>query len=98
MPQASAGRDRTRRAGPLTTVLGPVRTAADRSPAATKARVSGREDRNGGSVNPNRGSTACNAVVQTKAGAKRADELAALVPDRAWQRISCADGSKGPRL
>ena len=41
---------------------------------------------------------ACNAVIQTKAGAKRADELAALVPDGAWQRISCADGSKGPRL
>jgi SRSO17 transposase len=41
---------------------------------------------------------ACNAVVQTKAGPKRADELAALVPDGAWQRISCADGSKGPRL
>jgi SRSO17 transposase len=41
---------------------------------------------------------ACNAMIQTKAGPKRADELAALVPDRAWQRISCADGSKGPRL
>ncbi len=41
---------------------------------------------------------ACNAVIQTKAGAKRADELAGLVPDGAWQRISCADGSKGPRL
>ena len=41
---------------------------------------------------------ACNAMIQTKAGAKRADELAALVPDGAWQRVSCADGSKGPRL
>jgi SRSO17 transposase len=41
---------------------------------------------------------ACNAVITTRAGAKRADELAALVPARAWQRISCADGSKGPRL
>jgi SRSO17 transposase len=41
---------------------------------------------------------ACSAVIQTKAGAKRADELAALVPEGAWQRISCADGSKGPRL
>jgi SRSO17 transposase len=41
---------------------------------------------------------ACNAMIQTPAGAKRADELAALVPAGAWQRISCADGSKGPRL
>ena len=41
---------------------------------------------------------ACNAMIATKAGPKRADELAALVPDGAWQRISCADGSKGPRL
>lgn len=37
-------------------------------------------------------------MIETKAGAKRADELAALVPEGAWQRISCADGSKGPRL
>jgi len=41
---------------------------------------------------------ACNALVETKAGAKRADALAALVPAQAWQRLSCADGSKGPRL
>jgi SRSO17 transposase len=41
---------------------------------------------------------ACNALVETKAGAKRADELAALVPAQAWQRLSCADGLKGPRL
>jgi SRSO17 transposase len=41
---------------------------------------------------------ACNAVIQTKAGAKRADELAELVPAGAWERLSCADGSKGPRL
>jgi SRSO17 transposase len=41
---------------------------------------------------------ACNAVIETKAGPNRADELAALVPDGAWQRVSCADGSKGPRL
>jgi SRSO17 transposase len=41
---------------------------------------------------------ASNAVIATKAGPKRADELAALAPDGAWQRISCADGSKGPRL
>lgn len=41
---------------------------------------------------------ACSARIETKAGPKRADELAALVPEEAWQRISCADGSKGPRL
>jgi SRSO17 transposase len=29
---------------------------------------------------------------------RRADELAALVPADGWQRLSCADGSKGPRL
>ena len=31
-------------------------------------------------------------------GGMRADELAALVPKDGWQRLSCADGSKGPRL
>lgn len=41
---------------------------------------------------------ACSARIETKAGPKRADELAALVPEDGWQRISCADGSKGPRL
>jgi SRSO17 transposase len=41
---------------------------------------------------------ACNAMIETKAGARRAGELAALVPGSAWQRLSCADGSKGPRL
>jgi SRSO17 transposase len=41
---------------------------------------------------------ACNAMIETKAGAKRADELARLVPAGAWERLSCADGSKGPRL
>jgi SRSO17 transposase len=41
---------------------------------------------------------ACNATVETQAGPKRADEVTALVPEGAWQRISCADGSKGPRL
>ena len=41
---------------------------------------------------------ACNAMIPTAAGAKRADALAALVPASAWQRLSCADGSKGPRL
>jgi len=37
-------------------------------------------------------------MIATAAGAKRADELAALVPAAGWQRLSCADGSKGPRL
>jgi hypothetical protein len=37
-------------------------------------------------------------MIATKAGAKRADELAGLVPAGAWERLSCADGSKGPRL
>jgi len=38
------------------------------------------------------------AMIVTAAGKKRADELAGLVPDEGWQRLSCADGSKGPRL
>jgi hypothetical protein len=41
---------------------------------------------------------ACNAMISTAAGPKRGDELAALVPAGAWQRLSCADGSKRPRL
>ena len=40
----------------------------------------------------------CDAMIATAAGKKRADELAALVPAGGWQRLSCADGSKGPRL
>jgi len=40
----------------------------------------------------------CSEMITTAAGPKRADELAALVPGEAWQRLSCADGSKGPRL
>jgi hypothetical protein len=40
----------------------------------------------------------CSEVIPTAAGGKRADALAALVPDGGWQRLSCADGSKGPRL
>ena len=31
-------------------------------------------------------------------GSLHADELAALVPAGAWERLSCADGSEGPRL
>jgi SRSO17 transposase len=41
---------------------------------------------------------ACSEMITAPAGARRADELAALVPEGAWQRLSCADGSKGPRL
>jgi SRSO17 transposase len=40
----------------------------------------------------------CSEPVTVRAGVRRADELAALVPAAAWQRLSCADGSKGPRL
>jgi SRSO17 transposase len=40
----------------------------------------------------------CDAMIPAAAGGKRADELAALVPGDGWQRLSCADGSKGPRL
>jgi SRSO17 transposase len=41
---------------------------------------------------------ACNDLVPVAAGGIRADEAAALVPKGGWQRLSCADGSKGPRL
>jgi SRSO17 transposase len=41
---------------------------------------------------------ACSEMINTAAGRIRAGELAALVPPSAWQRLSCADGSKGPRL
>jgi SRSO17 transposase len=40
----------------------------------------------------------CDAMIPTAAGKKRADKLAALVSGAGWQRLSCADGSKGPRL
>jgi SRSO17 transposase len=40
----------------------------------------------------------CDAMIPAAAGSKRADALAALVPKGGWQRLSCADGSKGPRL
>ena len=40
----------------------------------------------------------CSELITVPAGRKRADALAALVPDQAWQTLSCADGSKGPRL
>jgi SRSO17 transposase len=41
---------------------------------------------------------ACSEMVSVPAGSFRADALAALVPAGAWERLSCADGSKGPRL
>jgi SRSO17 transposase len=41
---------------------------------------------------------ACSDVIPMAAGGMRADEAAALVPKDGWQRLSCADGSKGPRL
>jgi SRSO17 transposase len=41
---------------------------------------------------------ACSEPAAVPAGSFRADELAALVPAGAWERLSCADGSKGPRL
>ena len=40
----------------------------------------------------------CSELITVAAGRKRADALARLVPGGAWQRLSCADGSKGPRL
>jgi SRSO17 transposase len=41
---------------------------------------------------------ACSEMIAVPAGAEQADELAALVPAAGWQRLSCADGSKEPRL
>jgi SRSO17 transposase len=40
----------------------------------------------------------CSEPVTVPARTARADELAALVPAGAWARLSCGDGSKGPRL
>jgi len=42
--------------------------------------------------------TPCSDVTPMAAGGMRADEAGALVPKAGWQRVSCADGSKGPRL
>jgi hypothetical protein len=41
---------------------------------------------------------ACSEMASVPAGSFRAGELAVLVPAGAWERLSCADGSKGPRL
>lgn len=42
--------------------------------------------------------TACSDVTPMAADGMRADEAGALVPKAGWQRVSCAHGSKGPRL
>jgi hypothetical protein len=41
---------------------------------------------------------ACSEMIAMAAGGMRADDAAGLVPEGGWQRLSCADGSKGPRL
>ena len=40
----------------------------------------------------------CSEMITAGAGPRRAGTLAALVPAGAWQQLSCADGSKGPRV
>lgn len=40
----------------------------------------------------------CSELMIAAGRKRRADELAALVPAGAWQQLSCADGSKRPRL
>lgn len=40
----------------------------------------------------------CKQELPTAAGKRRADTLARLVPKTTWQRRSCGDGAKGPRL
>lgn len=39
-----------------------------------------------------------NFLAGAAARARRADELAALVPAAGWQQVSCGDGAKGPRF
>ncbi|MEU8307893.1 IS701 family transposase [Actinomadura sp. NPDC048955] len=41
---------------------------------------------------------ACSHPVRTRVGKIRADELAAWLPRKAWQRLSAGEGSKGPRF
>jgi SRSO17 transposase len=41
---------------------------------------------------------ACSHPVRTGAGKIRADQLAATLPRKAWQRLSAGAGSKGPRF
>jgi len=52
----------------------------------------------GGTRHPVRAGRKCSEMIPTAAGKKRADKLAALVPGDGWQRLSCADGSKGARF
>ena len=40
----------------------------------------------------------CSELITVAADHKRADALGRLVPRHAWQQLSCADGSKGPRV
>lgn len=40
----------------------------------------------------------CSQEFGTESGPRRADALAPLLPDRAWQTLSCGLGAKGPRL
>ena len=40
----------------------------------------------------------CSELVATAGPRMRADALAALVPARGWQMLSCGDGAKGPRF
>ena len=40
----------------------------------------------------------CSQEFDTESGSRRADVLAAALPDRAWQTLSCGQGAKGPRL
>jgi SRSO17 transposase len=42
--------------------------------------------------------TACSDIIPLAGGGMRAGEATALIPEDGWQRLSCADGSKGPRL
>jgi SRSO17 transposase len=41
---------------------------------------------------------ACNQAIAGSAGTSRADVLAGHAPQQAWQRRSCGDGAKGPRV
>jgi hypothetical protein len=64
MPLASAGPGRRADpGGPPAAVAGLVSTAVGQLPVAAKARVTGSEQRNGGSVKANQGSTVCITVV-----------------------------------
>jgi Protein of unknown function (DUF3618) len=40
----------------------------------------------------------CDQAIAGSAGTSRADILAAHAPARAWKRLSCGQGAKGPRI